>query len=142
MQEGVVTRDQFVVSGCDTSELLEPIEEAFDQISGLIAVPIDGALCFAIAAWRDDGLSARCFDGLNQGVAVVGLVGNDRLGLEVLDQRLPLCNVSDLARSHDQADRIAQRIDTCVDLGCQPTTGSADGLVLMRTVFFRAPAAC
>ena len=54
MQEGVESICKFVVSGCDTAELLEAIEESFDEVSCLVAVPVDIAFGVAIASRRDD----------------------------------------------------------------------------------------
>jgi hypothetical protein len=39
-----------------------------------------------------------------------------------------------------RSNRISQRIDDGMNLGCQPTAGAADGLIL--PVFFCAPALC
>lgn len=99
--------------------MLEAVEEPFNEISGLVAVPINRARGLTVAARRDDGLSPRVFDSLNQAVTVAALVGNDRSSLETLDQCGPLRDVRDVSCSQNQADRIAQRIDTGVDLGGQ-----------------------
>ena len=56
---------KFVVSGCDTAELLETIEESFDEVSRLVSMPIDFTLGVAIAPRRDDGLGTRCLDGFD-----------------------------------------------------------------------------
>ena len=45
-----------------------------------------------------------------------------------------------LAAGQEEAERIAERIDQCVDLGAQPTARAPDRLVLAR--FFLAPALC
>ena len=64
MQEGVEATGKFVVSSCDTPELLEAIEESLDEISRLVAMPVDLARRIPVAARRDDGLSTV---GLNSG---------------------------------------------------------------------------
>jgi hypothetical protein len=38
MQEGIESIGGFVVSGCDTSKLLEAIEESIDEVSCLVAM--------------------------------------------------------------------------------------------------------
>src|SRR5208283_1108011 len=67
------------------------------------------------------------------------LVGEQRLEVDVLDQRLGLAEVRGLARRQQKLHRVAERIDQGVDLGGQSAAGSADGLL---AVFFRAPALC
>lgn len=70
-----------VVSGCDTSELFDPVEEAFHEVP----LPIDpargGKASLAIGLWRDVGpsLSGRCL-GAN-GIAVISLVGQQDVSL-------------------------------------------------------------
>ncbi len=85
MQECDESIGKFVVSGCDTAELLEAIEESIDKVSRLIAMPIDFALGVAVAPRRDDGFGARSLDGFDQGVAVVPFVGDDRTGGDRFD---------------------------------------------------------
>jgi hypothetical protein len=45
-----------------------------------------------------------------------------------------------LAAGQEEAERIAQRVDQCMDLGAQSATRSPDRLVLAD--FFGAPALC
>lgn len=54
MQKGVESIGKFVVSGCDTVELLETIEESFDKVSRFVTMPVDFALGVAVAARRDE----------------------------------------------------------------------------------------
>ena len=56
MQESVETIGKFVVSGCDTTELFEAIEESLDEVSRLVAVPIDTSLGVAIASRGNNGV--------------------------------------------------------------------------------------
>ena len=49
MQKGVESVGEFVVSSCDTAELLETIEESFDEVSRLVSMPVDFALGVAVA---------------------------------------------------------------------------------------------
>lgn len=120
MQEGVESTDEFVVSGCDTPELLEAIEESLDEVSRLVAMPVDFALGVAIASRRDDRLSAGGNDDVGQGIAVVASVGDDGGGRDCLNQRRPLCDIGHLAGRQDQANWVTQGIDTSMNLGRQP----------------------
>jgi len=57
MQEGVESIGEFVVSRGDATKLLEAIEESLDEISRLVAMPVDLARGIPVASRRDDGLS-------------------------------------------------------------------------------------
>ena len=140
MREGVESIGEFVLSRGEAAELFEAIEESLDEISRLVAMPVDLARRIPVAAGRNDGLSAGSLDGLNQCIAVIALVGNHGLGWNGFNQGRPLGDVSDLAGGQDQVDGITQRIDTGMDLGGQPSQRAADRLI--ATVFLGAPAAC
>lgn len=140
MQEGVETVGKFVVSSCDTAELLEAIEESLDQVSCLVAVPIDFALSVAVASRWDDRFGTGSFDDIDQSVAVVPFVGDNCTGRDCLNQGGPLRDIGNLAGRQDQTNRIAKGIDTSMNLGGQPAPRTTDRLI--ATVFLGAPAAC
>ena len=140
MQECGEAMGQFVVTGGEATKLLQPIEESLDEVSGLVAMPVDVALREPMASGRNDGLSARGFDGRDQRIAVVSLVGNNRSGWDGCHEGRALRDIGDLAAGEDQSNRITQCIDRRMDLCGQPTPRSADRLI--ATVFFGAPAAC
>jgi hypothetical protein len=58
----------------------------------------------------------------------------------LVEQRHGLTDIGGLAGRERQRHGVAERIDNRVDLGRQPTAGSADGLTL--AIFFWAPALC
>ncbi len=120
MQEGVESIGEFVISRGEAAELFETIEESLDEISRLVAMPVDFAWRISVAARWDDGLSTGSLNDLNQGGA--------------------LGDVGHLASGQDQPNGITQRIDTGMDLGGQPAPRAADRLI--ATVFLGAPAAC
>jgi len=140
MQKGIESIGEFVVSGCDTTELLEAIEKSLDKVSRLISMPIDFALGVAVAPWRDDGLGSRGFDGVDQGITVVALVSDNCASRNCLDQGGTLRDISNLACRQDQTNRIAKRIDADMDFCGQSALRAADRLI--ATVFLGAPAAC
>lgn len=140
MQEGVEAMGQFIVARGEATKLLEPIEESLDEVSRLVTMPVDFALREPIASGRNDRLGARGFDGLDQCIAVVSLVGNNRSGWNGRHEGCTLRDIGDLATGQDHSDRIAQCIDRRMDLCRQPTPRSTDRLT--ATVFLGAPAAC
>ena len=120
MQEGVESICKFVVSSCDTAELFETIEESLDEVSCLVAVPVDVAFGVAIASRWDDRLGTGGLNDVDQGIAVVTFVGNDSAGRYCLNQGCSLRDIGHLAGRQDQTNRITQGIDTSMDLGGHP----------------------
>lgn len=133
MQKGLEATSQFIVPRGEAAKLLESIEESIDQVSRLVAMPVDFPSREPIAPRRDDGLSASRFDSLDQRIAVVTLVGNHSAGRDGRHEGGTLCDIGDLTSGENKSNRIAQCIDCCMDLGGQPTPRSADRLI--ATVF-------
>ena len=117
MQKGVESIGKFVVSGCDTAELLETIEESFDKVSRFVTMPVDFALGVAVASRWDHRFGTGGLDDVDQGIAVVTFVGDDSAGRDCLNQGSPLRDIGHLAGRQDQTNRIAQGIDTSMNLG-------------------------
>ena len=88
-------------------------------------MPVGLALGRAVAPRRDDGLSARGFNGFDQGVTVVSLVGHDSSGRNRRHQCGTLRYVGRLTARQDQTQRVTQGVDTGVDLGGQPAPRTA-----------------
>ena len=140
MQESTETAGQLVVASCDTTELFEAIEETFDQVARLVAMPIDGALIDSVASRRDIGKGRAGFDGFDQFIAVVAFVGRNGGGWNIGDQCRSLSHIRHLSTGQDQTQGITQGINAGMDFRRQSTARSADRLI--ATVFFSAPAAC
>ena len=77
------------------------MEELLDEVSCLGAGPVGFALGVAIASRRDDRLGTA--------------------GLDDADQGRTLRDIGHLAGHQDQTNRIAQGIDTSMNLSAQPT---------------------
>jgi hypothetical protein len=67
-------------------------------------------------------------DALNQGIGVVALVGDDRIGPDVGDQVGGEVDIGDLTRTQDQSQRVAQSIHCGVDFGAQPASRAPNRL--------------
>lgn len=119
-----------VVSSCDTSEMLEFVEAALDAVARLVDGEVvgDQRLAGGIA-----GYDRRCAGGgdeVAQGVAVVGLVGEDMLRFETFEQGRCLWCITGLAGCQNDAKRPSQGICGKMDLGGQSTSGAPQSLVL------------
>lgn len=134
MREGIETIGEFVVSRSEAAELFEAIEESLDEVECLVGGAVDFAWRIPVAGWRDDGLSTGRLDDSNQGIAVVALVGEDRVSGYGLDQGGTLGDVGHLAGGQDPPDGITQCFDTGMNLGGQLPPRAADRLI--TTVFW------
>ena len=121
------------------AEVLELIEEAFDEVALAVERVIARPGDLAIGRRRDDGSNSPLGEDLDEAVGIVAFVTNQSLWIGVVDQRFGASKIMGLARREHQLDGIAQGIDEGVNFGGQSATRSADRL---RTVFFRAPAEC
>jgi len=120
----------FVVTGGDTAELLDPLEEVLDQVSPLIHFCVVGNRRCAIRLGWDHSNSAPLVEYCAQGVVVESFVGDESLEIDARDQRFDTDAVVTLAGQQDKARQVAQRVDESDDLGCQPAARLADSLIL------------
>jgi hypothetical protein len=130
-----------VVAGGNRPELLELGEEVLDEVACLVEVFVKGARGLAGFSRRDDDRLAGFGQRLQHAlVGIERLVGDERLGLKLREQRIRSSQIVRLTAGQMKADRIAERIHQRVDLGGQPALAAANSLVLAG--FLGAPAAC
>lgn len=138
MREGIESTSEFVVSGSDTAELIEAIEEALYEIACFITVPVDRPLVLPVATGRNVGKSPRCFDTLDQLIAVIVLFSRNCGGLNAFHEGGTLGDIGHLPTGQNQAKGVTQSIDAGVYLGGQPTSLATNRLI--ATVFWvRSP---
>jgi hypothetical protein len=75
-------------------------------------------------------------------VGIVALVADRGARLEALDKVMCEGDVVTLPRCTNQAERIAERVASGVDLGAQPASRPAQALGIRPPFSLRAPAAC
>jgi hypothetical protein len=109
-----------LVAGGDPAELLDAVEEALDEVSLLVDVPVEVSW-FGASPGRDHGLTALGDDQLDHIAGVEGLVGEDVLALLSAQQSARLGNIVNLPTGDPQVDRIAEGIDDHMDLGREAT---------------------
>ena len=131
---------ELVVAGCDGAILFELAEKPLDEIAFAIEGKIGIARRDPIGLGWNDRHDASALELLDQGIGIIGLVGQEGLGLDLVEQRRGLADIGRLSRRERQGDRIAERIDDGMDLRGQPAARPADGLIF--AFFFLAPALC
>ena len=135
-QKGV---GEFVVTRGDTPELLDPGEEALDQIAALVDMSIERTRVESVGSRRNDRLTALRGNYSDKSIRVVALVGHNELGRLTLDQCSCLFDVGHLASGKNHPQWIAQGLHGDMQFGGQSAPRAADFLL---TCFFWAPDEC
>lgn len=130
MDDGGKALVGFVASHGDALELFELAEEVFDQMAPFVHFCIERQRLGATWMLRDDDLGAALIEVCNDDIAVEGLVGDQRVKREAIDQRRHAHAVEAMTGQEHEADEIAQRVGQREDLGGHAALGAADGLVL------------
>ncbi len=76
MQKCVEAMSKFVIARGEAAKLLEPIEEALNEVMCFVSLAVIRARGAAVATRRDYRLSPHGVDILDKRLAVVPLVGN------------------------------------------------------------------
>lgn len=126
MKEGKEVGGVSIVSGGDGAQLLELADGALDEVAPFVDFRIEGAPTLRAAAPRDDRAGAHGVDGVEDGVAVVGLVGADvgHVGRgEAVDEGQGLAGIVDLATGEKEVQRPALPMN-----GTRKTESRLEGL--------------
>ena len=130
---------QLVVAGGDSSEVLQLVEEALDEIAQAVDGMVDRSLVLTIALGGDMRLRSMLGDEIDDVLGVVAAIGDGiARRFQAVEQSWYGGLIGSLARRQDEPDRQAVGIDDSVDLGAQSSTRTADGVI--RTPFFPPPA--
>src|SRR3546814_16128351 len=78
----------------------------------------------------DDDFGTAVVQFGNDGIAVEGLVGDQRAERDAVDERRHADRIETVARQQLEAHEIAERVGEGEDLGGHVTPGAADGLAL------------
>jgi hypothetical protein len=87
---------------------------------------------------RDDSLGFLCLDGVEDGVAVIGAIGEYGLCFDPVDQTERFGRIAGLACGQAETEWVAERIAGSMDLAGKAATRAAKSLV---SLIFFAPAA-
>lgn len=129
VEAGEVVGGEAVVTGGDAAELLELSDGALDAVAQLVEDGVEGARPGHAGSLRDDRLGPARLDGVEDGVGVVCLVGDDVSGGQAVDQRQRLGGVTALAGGEDEAYRPALTVNGDVPFAGQASSGAPQSLV-------------
>lgn len=112
--------------------MLDLVEEALDTVAHRVGRLVDGQLDLPVGLCRDHRIDAAPFEIGADGVAVVALVAEHRLGQRrVLRHEIVVGrHVGGLAGRHVEADRQPFRIRSGMNLGREPTARTANTVSL------------
>ena len=120
-------------------ELLEIAEEILDEMAPFVHREVARDRAHPIGLGWNDGHGASAVQFGADPVDVEGLVGQQGLEVDTLDQRRNADAVVALAGKQQEARQVAERIDGRDDFRRQPASRSADGLILSPPL---APVPC
>jgi hypothetical protein len=130
---------KFVVACGDCAKVFEFVEEALDEVAFSVKREVSLSWREPVRFGRNDRRDSTLLEGGDQGVGVIGLVGEKGFRVDLVEERFSLTEVGGLARRERNRNRVAERVGDRMDFGRQSAAGSSDRL---PAVFFRAPALC
>jgi len=132
MNSGQEIPGELVVSGGDATEVLEPAEAAFDDISAFVGAFVEAMDDDAVGFVGDDGLGAATYDFAAKVVAVIPFVGEERAHGRRERQNIGRRrDIGILARGQMQNDRPAERIAQRMDFCRAAASRAADCLIVL-----------
>jgi len=123
MNEGEIAAGEFVEAAEDAAEVFELAEQAFDPGAFLVEVPVGRARGAAARMRWDDRHGTVRGDPVQDGIAVVGAIGEHRLDGEHVhraEQGKGDGRVARLARGQREAKRVAETVGEAVQLRGEP----------------------
>ena len=140
VKSGEIVAGSLFITGGDAAKVLDGIEESLDEIA--LAVERNLAVSFDLAVRfrRDHRFDGAPFQAVDEAVAVVALVAEERSGLDFSRKRFCLRDVMCLSSSQAERERVSQGVDDGMDFRRQAAARAAYGFVLAP--FLRAPALC
>ena len=99
---------------------LEIQKSVFNQMAMFVQCFVIESLLFAVLAWRNDRVHALRLGLLNNGIAIVALVGQQILGCHAINQWQSLCAICTGTLCNNDSERHTKRIHGQMYLGVKP----------------------
>ena len=138
MDEGEIAARQFLEAGEDAAVVLHEAEQVLDLVALPVEVPVGRALVDAGGFGRDHRQGSLGRHGLQDGVRVIGLVGDHCFGREAVEQGQGLRGVALLPGGQAEGQRVAEGVAGSVQLSGEAAARAAKRLLAFA---FFAPAA-
>ena len=98
MNAGKKISGEFIVTGGNGTKVLNPVEEALNEVAFTIEHEITGPLGLTVSLWRDHGGDLAFLKGIDESIGVIGLVAEQGLRIDVFKQGVCTVQIVDLAR--------------------------------------------
>lgn len=117
MYESEIAMVELVEAGEDPAILFQHAEQDLDLVSCFVERPVGVARLGSPRIGWNDGVGVFAGNPVEDGVAVVGTIAEEDLGLDAFEQGDGLWRVTGLASRQGKADRVAQAVGDAVDFG-------------------------
>jgi len=97
--------------------VLNPVEEALDEVALAVKREIARTLGLAVSLWRNDRGDLALLKGIDETIGIIGLVPKQRLRISIFKQPIRADQVVGLARREHEIDGITQGIDESMNFG-------------------------
>lgn len=118
-----------VIACSDAAKLFELSDGPLDPVAQLIDGRIERPLSWHTSALRDYGASAAILNMVEDGMTVIGAVGDDMACGQTAQERDSRTVVTGITTGQDEAHWPTERIDCNVPLAGQSTSGAPQSLV-------------
>src|SRR5436190_204221 len=141
MDAGEKVSGGLIITGRDSSELLELADEILNQMARLVHLSIKIARHLARTLGRDHWDFACRQEGVDHSlIDIERFIGQHDIRFDLRQEHVSALKIMRLTASQEEGQRIAQRIDHEMDFCAQPAFAAPNRLVF--TLFFWAPALC
>ena len=113
-----------IIAGSEASKMLQFIEAALDAVALAVERLVVANASFAAAVGRDHRLHAGRLDGVADGIAVIGFIGDDRTALNAAQHRFGGTALMHLTTGQPDPQRPAEGVGQQMDLGGQSSSGT------------------
>lgn len=136
MEKAQVTGRQFVEARKDPTEMLDLVDETFDQMALTIqpSVVVTGLLGTLVR--RNDGNRPLFNNPIDQRLSGVATIGNHVLSWQVCQQSVRLGTFMHLSRRQPYTQRITQAVHSDMDFGAKATPTTSQRLLRLSAAFF------
>lgn len=119
-----------IIARGEAPEMFEAAKASFDLVAVLIGGFVVGDEDLAVSLGWDDRLGLHASNQFAQAIAVIGFIGEYRIGLLPFQEVGSSRDIMRLASRDPEAQWPSQRVGQHVDLGRQSTSGTPQRLIL------------
>ena len=135
-----ITAGEFLKPSKNTTIPLDFVDETLDQMLFCVVMLIVVSWVGSFGSGRNNHFSFVLLDNeVNKIVGIIAFVRNQRLKIEIEDERVCFDDVVPLPSGQDKAQRIAQAVDTDVDFPTEAASTATQGLLSLAPLLLGDP---